>query len=255
MTGAPVAALLLDGVSKRFGEQLALDAVTLRVEPGGFLGLLGRNGAGKTTAISIATGLLPPTSGRALVLGLDVEREPLAVKRRLGVMPQQEGLLELLTGLQDLRFAGRLHGLPRAEVDRRAAELLDTLELAPGPGVLVRDYSYGMRKKLALAAALLHGPEMIFLDEPFEGLDPLAARTVRDLLARLRARGVTLLMSSHGLDLVARLCDEVAILEQGRLVAHGTLEELRQRHGDFADLEELFVRLHGGPRRGELSWL
>ena len=253
MTAPP--ALLFDGVSKRFGAQLALDGVSLRLAAGGFLGLLGRNGAGKTTAISIATGLLPPTAGRTLVLGLDVERAPLAVKRRIGVMPQSDGLLELLTGPQYLRFGGGLYGLGRAEVGRRAGELLDTLDLATAPGALVRDFSYGMRKKLALAAALVHRPEMLFLDEPFEGLDPLAVRTVRDLLARLRARGVTLLMSSHGLDVVERLCEEVAILEGGRLVAHGTLPALRARHGDFASLEDLFVALHGGARGGDLSWL
>ena len=255
MASDPSPALLLEGVSKRFGAQLALDDVTLALPRGGFLGLLGRNGAGKTTAISIATGVLPATAGRALVFGLDVEREPLAVKRRVGVMPQQEGLLELLTGPQYLRLAGRLYGLDTREVERRAAELLATLELVPAPAALVRDYSYGMRKKLALAAALLHGPELVFLDEPFEGLDPLATRTVRDLLVLLRERGVTLLMSSHGLDVVERLCERVAILDRGRLVAHGTLAELRAAHGEFATLEDLFVRLHGGARAGELSWL
>jgi ABC-2 type transport system ATP-binding protein len=252
---AAAPALALEGVSKRFGAALALDEVSLSLAAGGFLGLLGRNGAGKTTAISIATGLLPATTGRAVVLGLDVERHPLEVKRRIGVMPQQEGLLDLLTGPQYLRFAGGLYGLERREAERRGGELLEVLELVAAPGALVRDYSFGMRKKLALAAALLHRPELVFLDEPFEGLDPLAVRTVRDLLALLRARGVTLLMSSHGLDVVERLCEEVAILDRGRLVAHGTLAELRRHHGEFASLEDLFVRLHGGARAGELSWL
>lgn len=255
MTDGSAPALAFAGVSKRYGEQLALAELTLRVERGAFLGLLGRNGAGKTTAISIATGLLPATAGRVCVLGHDVAREPLAAKRRIGVMPQQEGLLELLTGGQYLRLAGRLYGVERRELERRAGELLAMLELADASGTLVRDYSYGMRKKLALAAALLHGPEMVFLDEPFEGLDPLAVRTVRDLLLRLQARGVTLLMSSHGLAAVERLCDRIAILDRGRLLAEGTLAELAVAHGAFASLEELFVALHGGARAGELSWL
>ena len=173
-------------------------------------------------------------------------------------MPQQEGLLDLLTAPQYLRFVGRFYGLDAATVERRAAELLATLDLAPAPGTLVRELSFGMRKKLALAAALLHAPRLLFLDEPFEGIDPLAGRTVRDLLARLQSRGVTLVMSSHALEIVERLCDRVAILERGRLIAAGTMAEVRRGGAGGAvpaTLEEVFVDLMGGARKGELSWL
>jgi len=233
----------------------AVDGLTLRVERGACVGLLGRNGAGKTTTIGMATGLLPPSEGRIRVLGLDVEERPLEVKRRIGVMPQDDSLLEFLTATQYLTFVGRIQGLSDGVIARRAGELLETLDLAPGPGALVRDYSYGMKKKLGLAAALIHGPEVLFLDEPFEGIDPLTGRTIRDLLARLQETGVTILMSSHVLEIVERLCDPIAILEKGRLMGFGSLGELRDRHGGHGTLEELFVSLLGGARKGELSWL
>ena len=248
-------ALELVAVSKHFGDTRAVDDLTLRVASGAFLGLLGRNGAGKTTTIHLATGLLRPTAGRVRVLGLDVGEQPLAVKRQIGVMPQEDSLLDYLTAEQYLDFVGRIYGLAAGEIERRRGELLEPLALAPAPGTLVRDYSYGMKKKLGLAAALIHAPRMLFLDEPFEGIDPVASRTIRELLVGLPARGVTLVMTSHVLEIVEKLCDPIAILDRGRLLALGTLAELTAGATGTGSLEERFVTLLGGARKGELSWL
>jgi ABC-2 type transport system ATP-binding protein len=248
-------ALELDGVTKRFGDTVAVDDLTLSVPGGSLVGLLGRNGAGKTTSINMATGLIRPSAGRIRVLGIDVEKNPIDVKRRIGVMPQDESLLENLTGPQFLQFVGRIHGLDHGVIGERTTELFDTLELAPAEGAIVREYSYGMKKKLALGAALIHAPQVLFLDEPFEGIDPMISRTIRSILSATRSRGTTIIMSSHVLEIVERLCETIAIIDKGRLVAYGGLEELRGRHGEFATLEELFVGLMGGERPGALSWL
>lgn len=249
-------ALELINVTRRFGAQVAVDDLTLTLERGAFLGLLGRNGAGKSTIIKMATGLLEPTTGRIRVLGteLDTEARALKVKRQIGVMPEDMALLERLTAPQYLRFVGRLYGLEDSVIDERSRDLFDILELAPAPGSLVMDHSYGMKKKLALASALIHSPAFVFLDEPFEGIDPVAARTIRGLLDRLRQRGVTLVLTSHVLDVVERLCPLIAIIDKGRLIGFGSMEELRERHG-AADLETLFIELMGGAQKAELSWL
>jgi len=248
-------ALEMEGVGKRFGAVIALEDVTLTVAEGEVVGLVGRNGAGKTTAIHLATGLLRPSAGRIRVLGHDVGRDPVAVKRSIGVMPQERAQLECLTGPQLLDFVGRVHGLGDAEIARRSRELLELLDLEPAPRALVRDYSLGMQKKLALAAALLPGPRMVFLDEPFEGIDPLTGRTIRELIGSLRRAGVTVLMSSHQLEVVEQLCPRLAILERGRLLGFGSPDELRVRFGRDGTLESLLVEVLGGARRGELSWL
>ncbi len=249
------AALHFEGVTKQFGEALAVSDLSLSVARGSLVGLLGRNGAGKTTSINMATGLMRPTSGTIRVLGLDVEASPIEVKRRIGVMPQDDSLLEFLTGSQFLQFVGRVHGLTSDVIANRAREIFETLDLAPEPGALVRDYSYGMKKKLALGAALIHGPELLFLDEPFEGIDPMTSRTIREILGGLQSKGVTIVMSSHVLEIVERLCDTIAIIDKGCLLAFGSLDDLRERHGSFDDLEALFVGLMGGSKPGELSWL
>ena len=248
-------ALEMEGVGKRFGAVIALEEVTLTVAEGEVVGLVGRNGAGKTTAIHLATCLLRPSAGHIRVLGHDVGRDPVAVKRSIGVMPQERAQLECLTGPQLLDFVGRVHGLDAAEIARRSRELLELLDLEPAPRALVRDYSLGMQKKLALAAALLPGPRMVFLDEPFEGIDPLTGRTIRELIGSLRRAGVTVLMSSHQLEVVEQLCPRVAILERGRLLGFGSPDELRARFGRDGTLESLLVEVLGGARRGELSWL
>ncbi len=248
-------ALELEDVSKRFGAVTAVDRLTLRVEQGALVGLLGRNGAGKSTTINLATGLLAPSSGTIRVLGLDLAAHSVEVKRRIGVMPQAEGQLDCLTGRQVLHFVGRLHGLEEAEIGRRAGELLDLLELDAPPRALVRDFSFGMKKKLALSAALIHAPRLVFLDEPFEGIDPVTSRTIKDILLGLHAKGVTVLLSSHMLEVVEKLCPQIAIVERGRLLGQGSLDELRQLFERGGSLESLFLGLLGGARQGELEWL
>lgn len=244
--------LELDALSKHFGDKVAVDRLSLQVEPGAFLGLLGRNGAGKSTTLKMVTGLLKPTSGRIRVLGLDLEADPLAVKRQIGAMPEDMALLDMLTGPQYLRFVGRMYGMPDALIDGRREELFDTLDLAPGPKTLIADYSFGMKKKVALCAALIHGPQVVFLDEPFEGIDPVTSRTIKDILQSLQQRGVTLVLTSHILEVVEKLCPLIAILDEGRLKGFGPLEDLR-RSGE--SLEQLFVDLVGGAQKGALSWL
>lgn len=247
-------ALELRNLCKRFGNTVAVDDLSLELPEGAFLGLLGRNGAGKSTTLKMITGLLMPTSGTIRVLGLDLAREPIEVKRRIGVMPEDMALLECLSGPQYLRFVGRMYGLEDAVADARGEELFAKLDLAPPPRTLVADYSYGMKKKLALSAALIHGPRVLFLDEPFEGIDAVTSRTIKEILLSLQARGVTLILTSHIMEVVERLCPLIAILDEGRLLGFGPLQELRRREG-AESLESLFVDLVGGAQRGELSWL
>jgi len=249
------AVLEIVGVSKRFGATLALDGLSLRLAPGEMLGLLGRNGAGKSTTIKLATGLLRPTAGWIRVLGCDLEDEALEARRGIGVLPEDMALADQLSGRQHLRLVGRLYGLEDAVIDRRRDELFELLDLRPAREALIADYSYGMKKKVALCAALLHAPRLLFLDEPFEGIDPVTSRTIKDLLGTLRQRGVTLLLTSHVLEIVEHLCPRIAILDQGRLLGDGSLDELRRQHGHEGSLETLFVDLMGGARGGELSWL
>ena len=248
-------AITLSHVTKRFGEKgrevTAVDDLTLEVEQGAFVGLLGRNGAGKSTTLKMLTGLLAPTSGTIRLQGKDFEHDGLEIKRRIGVMPEDMALLEMLTGPQYLRFVGRMYGIEDDVIDARRAELFEKLDLTPGPRTVIADYSFGMKKKVALSAALLHAPRVLFLDEPFEGIDPVTSRTIKDILAALRRRGTTILLTSHILEIVEKLCEEIAILEKGELLGRGTLEELRKG----ASLEAAFVELVGGARGGELSWL
>jgi len=245
-------ALELDAITKRFGDKTAVDDLSLSLETGAFLGLLGRNGAGKSTTLKMVTGLLKPTSGSIHMLGLDLAVEPLAVKRQIGAMPEDMALLDMLSGPQYLRFVGRMYGLPDALIDDRREELFDKLDLSVGPKVLLADYSFGMKKKVALCAALIHAPRMVFLDEPFEGIDPVTSRTIKDILHSLQQSGVTLVLTSHILEVVEQLCPLIAILDEGRLKGFGPLDELR-RGGE--SLEQLFVDLVGGAQKGELSWL
>ena len=242
----------LKGVTKRFGDKVAVDNLTLSIEPGSFLGLVGRNGAGKSTTLKMATSLVEPTSGSISVLGYDLKHDSLPARRLMGVMPEDMALLELLTGAQYLHFVGRMYGLADAEIDKRGNELFDTLDLKPGTRTLVADYSFGMKKKLALCAALIHGPKLLFLDEPFEGIDAITNRTIKDILVALQQKGVTLVLTSHILEVVEKLCPLIAIIDEGKLKGYGTFDELRQ---GGESLESLFVNLVGGAPRGGLSWL
>jgi ABC-2 type transport system ATP-binding protein len=272
----PAPTIATQGLTRRFGELVAVDAIDLRVAPGQFFGFLGPNGAGKSTTIKMLTGLLAPSSGRIEILGLDLQKNPVEVKRQIGVVPEGMALFGRLTGSEFLNFAGRMYGLDRETAAKRSAELLDFMQLADQPKKLVTDYSHGMQKKLAMAAAVIHGPKVLFLDEPFEGVDAIAAGTLKAMLQGMIARGATVFLTSHVLEIVERLCSHVAIIHQGRLVAQGSLEELRagvqaetmaqpgNGSGESAPpssekmtLEQIFLRIVGGERRAEqeLSWL
>ena len=251
-------ALVVEGLTKVFRRQTAVDHLSFRVARGRFFGFLGPNGAGKSTTIKMLTGLLRPTEGDAVVEGVRLSQDLLGVKRVIGILPEELPLYERLTGEEYLQFAGRMHGLPRAETGRRAAELLEFLTLADDRGKLIADYSQGMKKKLALAAALIHTPRVLFLDEPLNGIDPISGRVVTDLLRRMTAKGVTLFFTTHVLDVVERLCDEVAVIDRGRIVAQGTLDEIRvQREvGQDATLEDVFLKLVAADvRREDLTWI
>ena len=250
---------------RRFGDFTAVDRINLRVARGSFFGFLGPNGAGKSTTIKVLTGLLAPTSGRVRVLGRDIAEEPLEVKRRIGVVPEDLNLFERLTGAEMLAFTGRMYGLAREDIAARSRELLELMELSDEPRKLVVEYSHGMKKKLALACALIHRPEILFLDEPFEGVDAIASRTLKDLLSRLTSRGLTVFLTSHVLEIVERLCTDIAIISEGRLVAAGPLAELRRgisvegddKRGPLS-LEDYFIRVVGGTREtgaDALHWL
>ena len=249
-----------------FHDFLAVDNLNLAIPRGSFFGFLGPNGAGKSTTIKMLTGLLAPTSGSIRILGRDLASEPLEVKRRIGVVPEDLNLFERLTGAEMLAFTGRMYGLQKAEIVERSRELLDLMELRDEPKKLVVEYSHGMKKKLSLACALIHRPEVLFLDEPFEGVDAIASRTLKDLLSRLTARGLTVFLTSHVLEIVERLCSDIAIISQGKLLAAGSLDELRKGiavgeglEATPVSLEEYFIHIVGGERKtGEeevLQWL
>jgi ABC-2 type transport system ATP-binding protein len=245
---------LARGLWKRFGDKVAVAGVNLEVPPGSFFGLVGPNGAGKTTTLSMMTGLLRPDAGTVQITGSDVWRDPVAVKAIIGVLPEGLRLFERLSGRELLSYLGRLRGLPRAEVDSRADELLTVLDLASAGRTLVVDYSTGMRKKIALAAALLHNPRVLFLDEPFEGVDPVAAQTIRGVLDAYTRSGSTVIFSSHVMELVQSLCNWVAVMSQGQIMACGTLEQIRGGRS----LQEAFLAIIGArPQQqdGRLSWL
>lgn len=250
---------------KQFAGFVAVDHINLRVNRGSFFGFLGPNGAGKSTTIKMLTGLLAPTSGTLSVLGLDITNSPMEVKRRIGVVPEDLNLFERLTGAEMLSFTGRMYGLRAEQIAQRSKELLELMDLEDEPGKLIIEYSHGMKKKLSLACALIHRPEILFLDEPFEGVDAIASRTLKDLLSRLTTRGLTVFLTSHVLEIVERLCTDIAIIAQGKLLASGSLNELRKGirvegdgHGPVS-LEEYFIHVVGGTRSANeedvLQWL
>ncbi|MFD0272429.1 ABC transporter ATP-binding protein [Kitasatospora sp. NPDC127111] len=234
-------AVSIQGLWKHFGSQAAVAGLSLELPAGAFIGLVGPNGAGKTTTLSMVTGLLRPDQGTVLIHGADVWRDPVAVKARIGILPEGLRMFERLSGRELLQYNGRLRGLPGAEVDRRAEELLTVLDLAGDADKLVADYSTGMRKKIGLAAALLHNPDVLFLDEPFEGVDPVSAQTIRGVLKRYAAAGSTVVFSSHVMELVEQLCDWVAVVNAGQVIAQGPLDAVR---GDRS-LHEAFLGLIG----------
>lgn len=243
------------GLVRRFGRSTAVDGLDLTIRPGEFYGLLGQNGAGKTTTIKMIVGLLRPTAGRAGIGELDTWRNPVEVKRRIGVLPEEFNLYERLTGAELLDFAAAMHGLGRDEARTRRDELLSLLDLENQAGKLVGDYSRGMRKKVALAAAIIHGPDVLFLDEPFEGVDALSARLIQRLLIRYTEGGATVVFSGHEMHLVERLCTRVGIMVDGRLEREGTQPELCAEFG-VDTIEDAFIAAVGGDDdRGAVSWL
>src|SRR5579883_2961703 len=242
-----------------FGQKTAVNRLNLAVKRGEFFGFLGPNGAGKSTTIKMFTGLLRPTAGEAYVGGVNVWRDQLKARALMGVLPEYLNLYERLTGREFLTFAGHMYGVPKAEIQRRSEELLHVLTLSDDADKLVIDYSVGMRKKIALAAALIHRPQVLFLDEPFEGIDPVSSRVIRDILNDLTRHGTTIFFSSHIMEVVERLCTRVGIINQGVLVAEGTLDELRSRasgDGRDATLEDVFMKVIGVQEEvHNLSWL
>jgi ABC-2 type transport system ATP-binding protein len=250
-------ALQTRSLRRVFGDLVAVDGIDLEVPGGSFYGFLGPNGAGKSTTIKCLTGLLRPSSGSMTILGLDPERDAVAIKRQVGVVPEDLALFDRLSGAETLSFIGQVHGMDRATVRSRSDELLELMDLAGAAGNLVTDYSHGMRKKLALAAALIAGPRLLFLDEPFEGIDAVASRQIRELLLKFVESGGTIFLTSHILEIVERLCDHIGVIHKGGLVAQGPIESLRAGVGSGQTLEEIFLGLVGATEAEapSLDWL
>ena len=244
------------GLSRHFGDLRAVDGIDLAVPRGSFYGFLGPNGAGKSTTIKCLTGLLRPSGGTTRILALDPATDDLAIKRQTGVVPEDQALFERLSGPETLSFVGQVHGLANEAIGRRSEELVALLDLASAGGALVADYSHGMRKKLALAVALLPAPTLLFLDEPFEGIDAVASRQIKELLHQFVQHGGTIFLTSHILEIVERLADHIGIIHHGRLIAQGPIGELPGAAG-HASLEETFIALVGGNQveRPTLDWL
>ncbi|MFC8303141.1 ABC transporter ATP-binding protein [Specibacter sp. NPDC057265] len=245
-------ALSIRGLSKHFGTKTAVAGIDLDVPAGSFYGLVGPNGAGKTTSLSMATGLLRPDAGQVWVHGVDVWRNQLQAKRLMGLLPDGVRLFDRLTGEQLVSYAGLLRGMDKDTVAARVKDLLLALDLVKDAGTLVVDYSAGMTKKIALAAALIHAPRLLVLDEPFESVDPVSAANIRDILHDYVDSGGTVIVSSHVMDLVQRMCDHVAVISGGRVLAAGTVDEVRGEQS----LEDRFVELVGGRNQtAGLQWL
>jgi ABC-2 type transport system ATP-binding protein len=245
-------AILVRDLRKSYGPTAAVDGVDLEVPRGSFFGFLGPNGAGKSTTIRMLTGLIPADSGRIEILGYPLPEQELEIKRRIGLVPDESLLFDRLTGIEFLEFVGRMYGLDRAAAIDRARDLMDLFQLQADRKI-IGEYSKGMRKRVAMAASLIHHPELFLMDEPFEGVDAMGARLMKDILISQVQRGATIFLTSHVLEVVERLCDRVAIINRGRIVTSGTLDELRS---GGESLEDAFVRVVGaGQPAGRLEWL
>jgi ABC-2 type transport system ATP-binding protein len=245
-------AIAVRGLCKVYGDKAAVDGLDLTVPRGCFFGFLGPNGAGKSTTIRMLTGLIPPTSGEIELLGMALSEHELEIKRRIGLVPDESLLFDRLTGVEFLEFVGRMYGLARAVALERARSLLDLFELGE-TRKLIAEYSKGMRKRVAMAASLIHHPDLFLMDEPFEGVDAVGARLMKDILLDQVHRGATIFLTSHVLEVVERLCDRVAIIDDGRIVREGSMDELRS---GTESLEDVFVRLVSTGREfQELEWL
>src|SRR5689334_23339418 len=244
----------LESLTKHYGSFVAVDGISLDVPRGVLYGFLGPNGAGKTTTLRMIAGILRPTDGRVLLGGDDVQRQPIAAKMRLGFIPDRPFVYDKLTGAEFLRFVAALYGQEGDAIERRIAELLEVFELASWKDELVEAYSHGMRQKLIISSALIHRPEVIVVDEPMVGLDPKAARLLKDIFRQFVGRGGTVLMSTHTLEVAEAMCDRIAIMQHGKIAASGTMADLRKQtaSGDVG-LEELFLKLTGGVHERELA--
>src|SRR6185295_14495572 len=246
------AAILVRDLRKSYGLKAAVDGVDLEVPRGSFFGFLGPNGAGKSTTIRMLTGLIPADSGSIEILGFQLPDQELEIKRRIGLVPDESLLFDRLTGAEYLEFVGRMYGLARATAIERARGLLDLFQLQVDRK-MIGEYSKGMRKRVAMAASLIHHPELFLMDEPFEGVDAVGARLMKDILIDQVRRGATIFLTSHVLEVVERLCDRVAIINEGRIITSGTLEDLR---AGGESLEDAFVRVVGAGRSMDrLDWL
>ena len=244
----------LENLTKLYGSFVAVDDITLTVERGELFAFLGPNGAGKTTTLRMIAGILRPNGGRVLIGDADVHRNPLAAKQRLGFIPDRPFVYEKLTGAEFLRFVAGLYGQEGDAVERRIAELLEAFELTRWRDEVVEAYSHGMRQKLIISSAFVHRPEVIVVDEPMVGLDPKAAKILKDLFREYTRRGHTILMSTHTLEVAEVMCDRIAIIQHGKIAACGTMDELRrQTAAGNVSLEELFLRLTGGVQARELA--
>jgi ABC-2 type transport system ATP-binding protein len=236
--------ILTENLSRAYGDKLALSGLNLRIEPGEILGFLGPNGAGKSTTVKILTGMIRPTSGRAVVAGFDIVEQPIEAKKRIGYVPETAALYDGLTGSEYLELIACLHHLDRRTAATRSDELLDLFGLSADRHQRMNEFSKGMRQKVLIAAALIHRPDVLFLDEPLDGLDANAAMIVKEVLKRLAGQGKTILFCSHILDVVERMCTRIVIINGGRQIADGTAEQIRRTTG-AATLEEAFSRLTG----------
>jgi ABC-2 type transport system ATP-binding protein len=244
----------LQNLTKNYGSFVAVDDISLHVPRGVLFGCLGPNGAGKTTTLRMIAGILRPTQGRVLLGGDDVHANPLAAKQRLGFIPDRPFVYDKLTGAEFLRFVAGLYGQEGDSVERRIAELLEVFELTSWQNELIEAYSHGMRQKLIISSALIHRPECIVVDEPMVGLDPKAARLLKDIFRQFVAKGGTVLMSTHTLEVAEAMCDQIAIIQHGKIVAAGTVTDVRREHqAGNASLEELFLKLTGGAQVRELA--
>jgi ABC-2 type transport system ATP-binding protein len=246
-------AILVRDLRKIYGNKAAVDGLNLTVPRGCFFGFLGPNGAGKSTTIRMLTGLIPPSSGSIELLGMPMPGQDLEIKKRIGLVPDESLLFDRLTGNEFLEFVGRMYGLERLVARERARALLGLFELEENGRKLIAEYSKGMRKRVAMAASLIHHPDLFLMDEPFEGVDAVGARLMKGILVDQVRRGATIFLTSHVLEVVERLCDRVAIINDGRIVTEGTLDELR---AGSETLEDVFVRVVGAQRAFErLEWL
>ncbi|MDQ6665820.1 MAG: ABC transporter ATP-binding protein [Acidobacteriota bacterium] len=246
-------AIAVRDLRKLYDGKAAVDGLTLSVPRGCFFGFLGPNGAGKSTTIRMLTGLITPNSGSIELLGLPMPEQEMEIKKRIGLVPDESLLFDRLTGSEFLEFVGRMYGLARPLAIHRARELLELFELANERRKLIAEYSKGMRKRVAMAASLIHRPELFLMDEPFEGVDAVGARLMKDILLDQVRHGATIFLTSHVLEVVERLCDHVAIINRGKIVTEGAMRDLRE---GAETLEDVFVRVVGAEREyGKLEWL